>query len=186
MILKYITEIFVGEHFAWSIGIRPDQFIKELSKKNQGSFLGRTFIADGISVQTSGNKFSISKNSEWGASNNHLPFIQLFSFSHILAGSVNNSYSGTRITAHFRLPILTFFISLVWIAIAIYFGFIASGFTLEKGMRGINFDMHSNAWAIFIFPIFAVLFLKLLRNRDSFYEKELIEALRESIDKHKI
>jgi hypothetical protein len=179
MIWKHISRIFIGERFEWNVSLKPEQVLSDLRGKNQGSFIERMF-SPGVSARASGNKFSFSKMSI-----GNIP-MSGNAFTHVLVGKVEEAPYGSKVTAHFRLPIHVFVFATFWLGLAYAVGFVGGiGSAIETINKG-NYSGLGNSAFMTIFPIFGTLFLHVFRKMAARNENEIITMVSEYMESHKV
>lgn len=178
MIFNYITKIFIGETFEWNVSIKPDQVLKELGAKNQGSFFERMF-SPGISVRARGNKFSFSKMSI-----GNLP-MSGNAYTHVLVGRVVETPIGSKVSAFFRLPIHVFIFSTFWLSGAMLGGFVGGVLGLIKSKQTGNYEQLPLIMFFFLFPISGIFMLNLFRSMAQKNEKEIIQIINDCLEQYK-
>lgn len=102
-----IKEFYFGERLEWTINLPPGRTLELIASQNSGNLFER-MLTPGIGVRLSKNKFVLSKM--------NIGNIRFSSngFAHVLAGTVEEISTGSKISAQFRLQIPSMIIFSIW------------------------------------------------------------------------
>lgn len=178
MISKYITQIFWGERYEWQVSLKPDEVLKLIGSKNQGSWLELLF-SPGVGIKTTKDGFN--------ASNMSICKIPLTknSFAHVLFGQIFDTPYGSKVTARFRLTRPAFIFTIYWLGLVFAFSLFAGFTIIYDTYTQKNISLLPYVAAAIVTPIFAILFLKFFRYLSKKNEDEVIYILNETLIPHK-
>lgn len=178
--VKYITRIFWGERLEWSVSLKPEEVMRLVGSKNEGSWIERIF-APGIGVSTGRGRFTLSKMSI-----GNIP-MSANSFVHVLSGKVYETPSGSRVVAQFRLAIPVFIFATIWLGLAFLIGFGGGIAAVVKTASTQDTKQLGGAAAMFATPVVGTAFLNFLRMLGcAGNEKELKVALAEALSRYSV
>lgn len=168
--IKYVTRIFWGERFAWNVDLTPEQVLRKVGAKNEGTWLQRIF-APGIGAETSRDTFTLS-NMSLG----NIP-LSGNGFVHVLNGRVRPTPGGSHVTAQFRLALPVFVFSTLWLGLAFFIGIVGAVSNMYRALLAQDLTLAGEAVMMIAAPVLGTAFLNVFRMLGWENEKKLKAAL---------